>query len=238
MSEPYRIILSCEHGGNRVPAPYRELFAGEQELLTSHRGYDIGILPLARRLARELSAPLHAAETSRLLVDLNRSRHSPTLFSEISRRLSPAERETILRRYYDPYRRRVSEAVDSLLAAGRRVAHLSVHSFTPALRGVERQTDLGLLYDPQRAAEREFCRLWQEVLRRTNPELRVRCNYPYRGVSDSLAKTLRNVFDTEAYLGIELEINQKFPAGEPESWRRIQSSLLRSLQDHPLLAAA
>ena len=35
-------IVTCEHGGNRIPAPYRPLFRGQKALLDSHRGYDPG----------------------------------------------------------------------------------------------------------------------------------------------------------------------------------------------------
>ncbi|HXV21745.1 MAG TPA: N-formylglutamate amidohydrolase [Desulfuromonadales bacterium] len=229
MAETYRIILSCEHGGRRIPAPYRPLFAGQDELLATHRGYDIGILPFARFLARELEAPLHAAEVSRLLVDLNRSRRSPTLFSEVTRQLPADEREAILRRYYDSYR----EAVTQSVAAGLRnggVLHLSVHSFTPELRGVVRRADIGLLYAPTQPAEAEFCRRWQATVACLDPALRVRRNYPYRGVSDCLVTTLRRQFAGERYLGVEIEVNQKLPLGEPGRWRHVQRVLLDSLR--------
>lgn len=229
MPEPLRIILSCEHGGHCIPAAYEALFHGQEEMLATHRGYDIGILRLARFLARELGAPLHAAEVSRLLVDLNRSLRSPTLFSELTRQLPAAERAAILRRYYEPYREQVTRSVAEGLQGGR-VLHLSVHSFTPELRGVVRRADIGLLYDPARPAEAEFCRRWQAAISRLDPDLRVRRNYPYRGVSDCLVTTLRRQFGAERYLGLEIEVNQKLPRGEPGRWRRVRRVLLDSLR--------
>ena len=229
MAETSRIILSCEHGGHHIPDAYRPLFAGQEELLATHRGYDIGILPFARFLARELDAPLHAAEVSRLLVDLNRSRRSPTLFSEVTRQLPASEREAILRRYYDPYRNAVTQEVAEGLRNGR-VLHLSVHSFTPELHGVVRRADIGLLYAPARAAEAEFCRRWQAELNRLDPALRVRRNYPYRGLSDCLVTTLRRQFGGERYLGVEIEVNQKLPQGEAGRWPRVRQVLLESLR--------
>jgi predicted N-formylglutamate amidohydrolase len=229
MAEAFRIILSCEHGGHRIPAAYRPLFTGQDELLVTHRGYDIGILPFARFLARELDAPLHAAEVSRLLVDLNRSRRSPTLFSEVTRKLSTGEREAILRRYYDPYREAVTQSVAKELGYGR-VLHLSVHSFTPELHGAVRRADIGLLYAPDRPGEVEFCRRWQAEINRLDPALRVRRNYPYRGVSDCLVTTLRRHFGGEDYLGVEIEVNQKLPAGEKGLWHHVQQVLADSLR--------
>lgn len=235
MVKEWRLLVSCEHGGNQVPPSYDELFHGHEELLRTHRGYDIGILPFARRLALELKAPLHAAETTRLLVDLNRSVHSPALFSAVTRNLNPVERQAILRCHYHPYRRSVAAAVSKLLAAGSGVIHVSVHSFTPTLEGRERQADIGLLYDPQREPERKFCRLWQQAIRRLAPELRVRLNYPYRGVSDSLVKALRNSHPVGNYAGLEIEINQKYPLGGPEAWDGLQKTLVESLRRHPQL---
>ena len=43
----WRLLLSCEHGGNRVPPEYGELFADAEAVLQTHRGYDIGILPFS-----------------------------------------------------------------------------------------------------------------------------------------------------------------------------------------------
>ena len=47
------LLVTCEHGGNRVPKEYRRLFAGWEPVLASHRGYDPGALTLARELADE-----------------------------------------------------------------------------------------------------------------------------------------------------------------------------------------
>ncbi|HKK01180.1 MAG TPA: N-formylglutamate amidohydrolase [Desulfuromonadales bacterium] len=224
------LVVSCEHGGNQVPHEFAELFRGREKLLESHRGYDIGILPFAERLAGVFAAPFEASSVTRLLVDLNRSPGSRACFSEISRPLAPTERAAILRDYYEPYRRRVTERVAERLAVGSSVLHLSVHSFTPQFDGRTRKTEVGLLYDPAHAGETDFCRRWREVLGRLDPALRVHRNAPYRGTSDSLVKTLRQRFGSDRYLGIELEINQKFPVGPPQLWQDIQSLLEQSLR--------
>lgn len=216
------VIVSCEHGGNRVPQRYRALFAGREDLLASHLGYDIGILPLARQLADRLGAPLHAGTVTRLLVDLNRSPGSRTLFSEFSRELPAAERERILERYYCPYRDGVTEAVASRIAGGGQVLHLALHSFTSEIHGEVRNADLGLLYDPRRARERNFCSALRQELRRALPSLRVRRNYPYLGTSDCVVTTLRRKYSPDSYLGIEIEVNQKHPEEGGRRWRELR----------------
>jgi predicted N-formylglutamate amidohydrolase len=226
------LVLSCEHAGNRVPPGFQALFAGQEAVLATHRGYDLGILPLARRLSADFGVPLHACEITRLLVDTNRSRHSPTLFSEFSRRLPEADRLELLDRYYQPYRQAVTATVERSLVRGDRVLHLSLHSFTPVFQGRPRHVDVGLLYDPAQPGERSFCRSWRAALKDLAPCWRVRCNHPYRGVSDSLATTLRRHHaDPERYLGIELEINQGHPLAAGAEWETLQHDLLRTLRE-------
>ena len=89
------VLVTCEHGGNRIPAKYWPLFRRHRGLLESHRGYDPGALALARDFAAALDAELVYSTTSRLLVELNRSAWHRSLFSEVSRTLPEDERRRI-----------------------------------------------------------------------------------------------------------------------------------------------
>ncbi|MCK5912425.1 MAG: N-formylglutamate amidohydrolase, partial [Desulfuromusa sp.] len=82
MDQDPSLIISCEHGGNQIPEEFQDLFVSAEAVLESHRGFDIGALSLAQKLARETKAPLVGAEISRLLIDLNRTLKQQTLFSE------------------------------------------------------------------------------------------------------------------------------------------------------------
>jgi len=226
---PAVLVVSCEHGGNRVPVAFADLFDGADALLATHRGWDPGALELARRIATRFDAPLHASTTTRLLVDLNRSIGHRQLFSGITRGLAAPEREAILEGYYRPHRAVVEGAVDVHVAAGRQVVHVASHSFTPILDGIERDVDIGWLYDPRRPAEAAFAARWMHSFGRRAPGLRLRRNQPYRGRSDGLASLLRSRHADAAYAGIELEVNQRFfEAGGP-SWPELQSRLVDSL---------
>lgn len=235
MSRRWKLLLTCEHGGHRVPAEYRRLFAGADQVLASHRGWDPGSLELARRLARTLDAPLIASTTTRLLVELNRSPGHPRLFSEFSKRLPPAERQRLLDRCWHPHRRAVETTLAGFIRTGQAVLHVGVHSFTPVLDGQVRSTDLGLLYDPSRESERRFCEAWQRDLRDRCPDLRIHRNVPYRGTSDGLTTFLRRRFPDTCYAGIELEVCQRFPLAGGAPWRTLQRELAASLRT--LLAA-
>jgi predicted N-formylglutamate amidohydrolase len=227
--KPLRVVVTCEHGGNRVPKSFEGLFRGREGLLEGHRGYDPGALSLARTLARALDAPIHASTVTRLLVDVNRSPHNPGRFSEITRGLGRPERESIESSYSRPYREALERALASHVRAGRRVLHLSVHTFTPALRGKVRASDIGLLYDPSRALERALCRLWKGAIRRLRPDLRCRSNYPYLGTSDGLTAYMRKRFPGNSYMGVELEVNQCHPIGSPGAWPGLKQAMVKSL---------
>lgn len=202
------LILTCEHGGNKIPKVFAERFKKARRVLESHRGWDIGVLKIAKQLQKALNAPLFYSETSRLLVDLNRSEHHRRVFSEYMQGFSKEEREEIFCRYHRPYRDLVTKAIQTQLRRHRSVLHLSLHSFTPALNGEVRSCEIGLLFDPSRKGEREFCDEMKRRLRIVLPDLRVRFNYPYRGVSDGFQRSLRKSFSQHLYGGIELEINQ------------------------------
>lgn len=226
----YSFIITCEHGGNRIPAPYESLFRDEQALLGSHRGYDPGALLMAQELAKGLDGALVTATVSRLLVDLNRSIGHPRLFSATTRRLPKPMREEILTHYYRPYREQVEALVGQAVSAGQRVIHISSHSFTPELDGKVRCADVGLLYHPARPGEAKLCAHWQATLADLAPALRVRRNYPYAGKGDGLTAYLRLRFTSAAYIGIELEVNQGITQSDAAQWTALRTLLLDSLR--------
>jgi predicted N-formylglutamate amidohydrolase len=218
-------LITCEHGGNRIPSRYCHLFLGREALLSSHYGYDPGALAMARGLAWAMVAPLYFSTISRLLIDLNRSTSHPALYSEVTRNASVETRRAIMQRYYLPYRQQGEAAIAELVAHGHRVIHISSHSFTPELNGEVRNADIGLLYDPSRCGEVELCCRWQAALASCAPEFRVRRNYPYTGKSDGFTSYLRRRFAAEAYIGIELEINQKHVFAHGRHWRDLRKSV-------------
>ena len=223
------VLVTCEHGGNRVPADLAHLFRRMRAALESHRGYDPGALVMARALARALHAPLVASTTSRLVVDLNRSLGNASLWSEATRVLPAEMRDRIVRRHYVPYRRRVDALVAAAHGAGHPVVHFSSHSFTPVLRGEVRRADVGLLYDPARVAEARLCAAIRADLLLRAPSLRVRRNYPYAGTSDGLVTSLRKRLAPREYMGIEIELNQALVSRDPSTWAWLRDAVVASI---------
>lgn len=217
------LVLSCEHATHDVPAAFRHLFHGQQDVLESHRGWDPGTAALGKALKCRFRAPLFQTSVSRLLIEVNRSRGHPRLFSEFSRNLSEAEKQYLIETYYLNYRNRVEEEIRRLIAVRSPVLHLSLHSFTPQLGDEIRNADIGLLYDPRRELEKQFCERWSAELKRNPYGWRVRRNYPYLGIADGFTTYLRKQFPATDYSGIELEINQRhMSASNPEFKRMVK----------------
>jgi predicted N-formylglutamate amidohydrolase len=223
-------LITCEHGGNRIPAGHRRLFRGRRPLLNSHRGYDPGALIMAGALAAAFRAPLVSSTVSRLLVDLNRSFGHPRFFSEATRFAPARLRSVIVDEHYRPYREEVERLVGRMVSRGRRVIHISSHSFAPELHGKLRRADVGLLYDPGRRTEALLCARWKASLAECAPGLLVRRNYPYAGKGDGLTSHLRRHFTSSAYLGIELEINQGIVHTAGRRWTALRGVLIESLR--------
>jgi len=202
----YALLLTCEHGDNRIPREYAALFKGAKDVLDSHRGWDPGALDCARALSRTLHEPLLYVLWTRLLVESNRAPTNRRIWSSYTASLPPAEKEKILEQYWWPHRRAVEAAVKSKQRGGKTVLHVAVHSFTNYLDG-ERNADICILYDPRRA-EKSLCERWEGIFNELDPTLRVRRNYPYRGEADGLPTWLRRKFPDRAYVGVEFELNQ------------------------------
>lgn len=202
---PLPLVLSCEHGGNAVPAPWRGLARGRRRLLASHRGQDAGAAELALALGRRLGAVPWIHRATRLLVDVNRSLDHPAVFSELTAGLSARERARLIATLWRPHRARVEAAVRDALRRVPLLCHVGVHSFTPVLAGRRRPMHVGLLYDPARERESLLARRWKDRLAVLAPRLVVRRNAPYRGDSDGLTTTLRGELGAR-YLGLELEV--------------------------------
>lgn len=201
-------ILTCEHARNTIPIAYQSLFTHARQDLKGHRGFDIGSEIIFDTLSSALSCFSKKGEYSRLLVDLNRSESSHSLFSTYMQPLSIEEKKHVLYTYYVPYRKKVVSEIEKNIKIGKTILHLSIHSFTPILNGVERQTDIGLLYDPKDYSEKLYCSNLKSNLQEILPDFVIRKNYPYRGNADGFTTFCRKIFPAH-YLGIELEFNQK-----------------------------
>ncbi len=228
MPEFWQYLVTCEHADNQVPPDYHSLFAGAEKLLQSHRGYDPGALLLTRSLADSVAVKPIYAEITRLLIDINRSQQNPQRFSEFSLKLPKTELKRLHSELHVPYWRRVENCIRAANEQGRPMLHLSVHTFTPVLDGETRDADIGILFDPSRPAESVLAQTWLDLIRKADPSLRCRLNYPYLGTDDGLTTGMRKHFADDEYAGLELELNQAIAAEEGTLRRRVHAILRTS----------
>lgn len=223
------LVLTCEHAGNRVPADFQYLFDGAEPALEAHTGWDPGALELTKRISQALEVNYFHQDVTRLLIEVNRSEGNPQLFSKYSGDLSAQVKNHLLQNYYHPYRQPIEGRIKELIVSNWQVVHLSVHTFTPVFEGIARTVDVGLLFDDERQNEKIFCQSWRECIRQTDKSLNVESNQPYKGSDDGFTTFLRTQFSGDAYLGIELEVNQKFALVIDEIAPVICLSLKKSL---------
>ena len=207
------LILTCEHASNRLPAAFKKVVPAE--VLKTHRAYDIGAVQVFRKLVKFAKPEFFCeGKFSRLFVDLNRTITNKSAFSDYLRNNENAKAQATA--HWQEYRAAIEKFVESAIKPKTRAAksaptivHLGIHSFTPELNGKVRNTDIGILYDPTRPQERAYANVIKAEIKRLYPAMKVRFNYPYKGSSDGLTTTLRKKFGPR-YVGIEIEINQKF----------------------------
>ena len=204
----YDKILTCEHSSELIPSEYSSVF--HRELWEEHQIHDIGALELSVFMADKLDWPLHLAEVSRLIIDLNRSRNHPKV-SLLTKDSKKALLPTLVSKYHEPFRKKVRNFIKSR----QRVLHIGVHSFTRNFEGKIRDADIGILYDPSSSEEKKFSQEWIAELRKSN--FKVKANYPYKGSSDGHTTELRSAFPSHKYIGIELEVCNDILSGERRS---------------------
>lgn len=146
------IMILCDHASNTVPS-----FVGNGDLglppsdMARHIAYDIGAAGVSHELGTMMNASVLMSNFSRLVIDPNRGEDDPTLIMRLydgsvvpaNRSLSADQKQERLDRCYRPYHQKI----DQELANFRRPVLISIHSFTPQLKGrAPRPWHIGVLY--------------------------------------------------------------------------------------------
>lgn len=180
-----QVVVTCDHASNHVPA---EIAGGDLGLppedMARHIAYDVGAAGVTRALADALDAPAILSTFSRLVIDPNRGEDDPTLLMRLydgtiipaNRHADKGEREKRMELCYRPYH----AALHDLMAGRKNVILISIHSFTPQLRGkAARPWEIGILSaHDKRLTAPLLARLAQET------DLTIGDNEPYSGHLD------------------------------------------------------
>jgi predicted N-formylglutamate amidohydrolase len=207
------VLLLGDHAGNAIPASLGDLGLSSDDR-RRHIAWDLGINELGHALAVALDATFIWQPFSRLVIDCNRDPHAEAATPDVSDHtcipgntcLDEAARDQRREAIHAPYQRRIAQEIAARLARGVPPVVVSLHSFTPSLRGSPRPWHVGILHD------RGNTSLSFAMLRRLEREsaLVVGDNEPYRmdGVDHTVPR--------HAYPGdlpyLEIEFRQDFLA--------------------------
>ena len=177
------ILLVCDHARNSLPERYGSLGLPESEF-ERHIAYDIGVEAVVNGLSARLGLPAVLSCFSRLLIDPNRGINDPTLIMQLSdgavvpgnRDIDEHERNFRLSRFYKLYHGAIDAEIDAAIADGVPPVLISVHSFTPAWKGVQRPWHAGFLWEEDRRCTDLFIQALS-----ADPNLVVGDNVPYAG---------------------------------------------------------
>lgn len=144
------VVVVCEHGSNIIPPEFGDLGL-DPAARQSHIAWDPGALGVAHEMRRLLDADLVAGSVSRLLYDCNRPPEAPSAMPDMSeifeipgnRNLTERDRERRVTAIYKPFYAALKDTLD---ARGEGCI-ITVHSFTPVFKGVQRLCEIGILHD-------------------------------------------------------------------------------------------
>ena len=230
------LVLVADHAGRALPDEYGDLGLPAEEF-QRHIAYDIGVEWVTRRLAALTGAPAIMANFSRLLVDPNRGEDDPTLIRQLydgtvvpgNYPLAAEERERRLDAFYRPYHDAVAALIASVAAAsGVAPFILSVHSFTPAMQGIERPWHAGVLWDLDDRAPKQMI----DMLAR-DPTLVIGDNEPYDGALRG--DTMYRHAIVNGFAHALVEIRQDLVADEAgaEAWADRLAPIIEAINRRP-----
>ena len=218
-------LLTSDHYGRIIPGRLGDLGLPASELVR-HIAWDIGIAGVAGALSNHLGAHLIAQRYSRLVIDCNRPPGAASSIPRISEATVIPGNDGITREaaemrrqeVFDPYHRRIDEAIDARQRDRLPTVLISLHSFTPVYAGVARPWHIGTLYQ----SDTRLPSLLLKLLR-AESDLVVGDNEPY-AVSDETDYTIPVHGEKRGLMNTGIEIRQDLiaePAGQREWAERL-----------------
>lgn len=227
------VLLVCEHAGRLIPEAFGGLGLARSDL-ERHIAWDLGADAVARRLSAHLDATLVLQPYSRLLYDCNRPPEAADaipLLSEGTRipgneGLDKTQCEERVERFYRPFHAAIDRLINERTSRGLDTVLVTIHSFTPVYRGVERDLHVGILHD----RDSRLADLLLPIMGGGRDTV-VRRNEPY-GPEDGVTHTLRLHALPRGLLNVMIEIRNDLIAEEAgqEVWaRRLAGYLTEAL---------
>lgn len=201
------IIFICEHASNHMPPEYDNLGLDDEQL-SLHIAWDIGIGEVTKRLAGLLDATAIIARFSRLLIDANRALDQDGLIPDQSdghiipanQDLTQQEINKRIDQFYHPFHRATQQIIKSKSGSSQAPIIFDMHSFTPSMNGTARPWEVGMLWDKD-------SRLFKELLIKLSiRSFNVGDNKPYTG--RELNHTMNSHGANHGFPHVNIEIRQ------------------------------
>ena len=146
-------LIVCDHAGRATPASLDRLGLPEP-VFETHIAWDIGVRALGAQLGQALGARVIAQAYSRLVVDCNRPPGHPQSIPQVSdgvaipgnQALGAARIEARLAAIHRPYHAAIAAELSARAGRGLSTLLVCLHSFTPAMAGVARPWEIGVLH--------------------------------------------------------------------------------------------
>ena len=228
------IVLVCEHASSYIPKSLGALGLAGRDL-TSHIAWDPGAEAVSRTLSEILDATLVLQRYSRLIYDCNRPPDADSAIPAVSElttipgneNLSAADRQVRIDGIYEPFHATIAGVLKSKQRLGIQPAVVTIHSFTPTYKGIERPFELGVLHD-------QDSRLADAMLAAASSSTQFECrrNEPY-GPQDGVLHTLNLHCQSDGLLNVMLEIRNDViaNAGGQELWSNRLNALMEEALD-------
>ena len=232
-------LLVCDHGGLAIPVALDGLGLNAA-MLARHISHDIGAAEVTRLLSTRLRAPGILFNYSRLVIDPNRRPDDPTAIREISdgivipgnRSLDVIDREERYDALHRPYQNTIASMLERIEERGNMPAVISVHSFTPVMKGYERPWHVGVLTNVDR-------RMGDALMAAlsVSKDICIGDNLPYSGMSP-YGYTIETQAVPKGFPNVLIELRQDLidtHHGAVEWASRIGEALEQVLRDRSLL---
>lgn len=231
------VLLVCEHASRKLPASLGTLGLSP-EALEAHIAWDPGALAVSRLLSKSLDATLVFQNFSRLAYDCNRPPEAPDAMPAVSEvfeipgnlDIRPVERQARIDEVYRPFQQALGRTIAERKATGRETVIVTMHSFTPIYRGVNRLVEVGILHDRD-------ARLADQVLAHAEAKKQfvTRRNEPY-GPADGVTHTLREHGLANGLMNVMIEVRNDLI--RDESGQGVMAGFLAGLISESLTVPA
>lgn len=212
------MLFSCEYATCAIPEAYRELFHGQEEIVTSPEGWDCGALNLAQGFAMRYRTPLVHGLHTRLLLDLDKD--GDERWSRFSMKMPDAGRQKLADREEVAYRSLLKQRISEDLRRYPSTIHMMLRTMPDNTgRVILESFAKGGFGEPIASA-------WRDQLLRDGFDV----SHSREVAGSALAAALCGQFPEDRYSLLRLKVSQSFfLEGRPLRWDLLKKKLFETL---------